>query len=147
MIGRKRGRRASKVDTLVGRNTVIHGDVEFGGGLHVEGRIVGDIRAATDPAAVLIVAEGGMVEGHVAVPHLLLNGEVHGDVHVGEHVELGETARLAGNLYYAVLQMAEGAQIDGLLKRVDHPLEGELEGPGETQALSNAPNPTEDEHS
>ncbi|WP_018872762.1 polymer-forming cytoskeletal protein [Thioalkalivibrio sp. ALJ16] len=144
MIGRKRGRRANKVDTLVGRQTVIHGDVEFGGGLHIEGRVVGDIRAPSDPAAVLVVAEGGLVEGHIAVPHLLLNGEVQGDVHVGEHVELGETARLAGNLYYTVLQMAEGAQIDGLLKRVEHPLQGELEGPGEPRSLAN---PTEDEHS
>ena len=144
MIGRKKGRRARKVDTLVGRNTVIHGDIEFGGGLHIEGRVIGDIRAATDPSAVLVVADGGVIEGHVAVPHLLMNGEVHGDVHVGEHVELGETARLAGNLYYTVLQMVEGAQIDGLLKRVDHPLQGELEGADETPALSN---PTEDGHS
>lgn len=144
MMGRKRGRRARKVDTLVGRHTVVHGDIEFGGGLHIEGRVIGDIRAATDSSAVLVVAGGGVVEGHVAVPHLLMNGEVRGDVHVGEHVELGETARLAGNLYYTVLQMAEGAQIDGLLKRVEHPLEGELDGTGETQALTN---PTEDEHS
>ncbi|MFO7953871.1 polymer-forming cytoskeletal protein [Thioalkalivibrio sp.] len=144
MIGRKKGRRASKVDTLVGRNTVIHGDIEFGGGLHIEGRVIGDIRAATDPSAVLVVADGGVIEGHVAVPHLLMNGEVHGDVHVGEHVELGETARLTGNLYYTMLQMAEGAQIDGLLKRVDHPLQGELEGAEETPVLSN---PTEDGHS
>ncbi|WP_019624959.1 polymer-forming cytoskeletal protein [Thioalkalivibrio sp. ALJT] len=144
MIGRKRGRRAKKVDTLVGSLTVIHGDVEFGGGLHIEGRVVGDIRAASDPGAVLVVAEGGVVEGHIAVPRLLMNGEVQGDVHVGEHVELGETARLAGNLYYTALQMSEGAQVDGLLKRVDHPLQGELEGPGETRSLAN---PTEDAHS
>ncbi|WP_018877298.1 MULTISPECIES: polymer-forming cytoskeletal protein [unclassified Thioalkalivibrio] len=144
MMGRKKGRRAGKVDTLVGRNTVIHGDVEFGGGLHIEGRVIGDIRATTDPSAVLVVADGGVIEGHIAVPHLLMNGEVQGDVHVGEHVELGETARLVGNLYYTMLQMAEGAQIDGLLKRVDHPLQGELEGPGETQALTN---PTEGGHS
>lgn len=144
MMGRKRDRRTRQVDTLVGHNTVIHGDIEFGGGLHIEGRVVGDIRAPSDPAAVLVVAEGGAIEGHVAVPHLLMSGEVHGDVHVEEHVALGATARLAGNLYYTVLKMAEGAQVDGLVKRVEHPLQGELEQASDPQMLSR---PTEDEHS
>ena len=61
-----------------------------------------------------------------------------------EHVALGATARLAGNLYCAVLKMAEGAQVDGLVKRVEHPLQGELEGANDPQMLSR---PTEDGHS
>ncbi|WP_018870630.1 polymer-forming cytoskeletal protein [Thioalkalivibrio sp. ALgr3] len=127
MMGRKRRQRARRVDTLIGENTAIHGDLEFSGGLHLEGRIVGDVRASTDGSAVLVVDEKGQIEGQVAVPHLVLNGSVRGDVHAGEHVELGEKARLEGNLYYSVLQMAEGASVDGQLRRrdADAALEGE----------------------
>lgn len=119
MMGRKRKQRARRVDTLIGANTAIHGDLEFSGGLHLEGRIVGDVRASSDGSAVLVVDEKGQIEGQVTVPHLVLNGSVRGDVHAGEHVELGEKARLEGNLYYSVLQMAEGATVDGQLRRRD----------------------------
>ncbi|MGM0554272.1 MAG: bactofilin family protein [Pseudomonadota bacterium] len=144
MIGGKRRRRARRVDTLVGGNTVIHGDVEFSGGLHVEGRVMGDVRAPSDGSAVLVVAEQGSIEGQVTVPHLVMNGEVRGDIHVSEHVELGQTARLSGNLYYNLLQMEEGACIDGQLKRTEAPLQGELEEP---VASADLQTPTTREHS
>ncbi len=144
MIGRKRTRRARRVDTLVGSNTVIRGDVEFSGGLHVEGRIIGDVRAPADGSAVLVIAEQGSIEGQVSVPHLVMNGDVQGDIHVSEHVELGQTARLSGNLYYNLLQMQEGACIDGQLKRMEAPLQGELEEP---VATPDPEIPTTREHS
>ena len=145
MIGRKRSKRANRVDTLVGGDTVIHGDIEFSGGLHIEGRVIGDIRAPADQSAVLVIAEGGTVDGQIAVSHLLMNGKVEGDVHVNEHAELGGTACLAGNLFYNRLQMSEGARVDGQLRREDAPLQGELEGPATSPAL--AGNTTADEYS
>ncbi|WP_018935151.1 polymer-forming cytoskeletal protein [Thioalkalivibrio sp. ALJ24] len=129
MMGRKRKQRARRVDTLIGANTTVHGDLEFSGGLHLEGQIVGDVRAPSDGSAVLVVDEKGQVEGQVLVPHLVLNGTVRGDVHASEHVDLGEKARLEGNLYYSVLQMAEGATVDGQLRRREADAAVEREAP------------------
>ncbi|WP_019023812.1 MULTISPECIES: polymer-forming cytoskeletal protein [unclassified Thioalkalivibrio] len=130
MIGRKKGRgskRTRRVDTMIGENAVVRGELEFSGGLYVEGRVVGSIRAPSDPSAVLMVAPQGVVEGQVMVPHLVVNGEVRGDMHMSEYVELGATARLHGHLYYKSLQITEGASIDGQLERMEEPLQGELE--------------------
>lgn len=145
MMGRKRSKRANRVDTLVGGDTVIHGDIEFSGGLHIEGRVIGDIRAPADQSAVLVIAEGGAVDGQIAVSHLLMNGKVEGDVHVYEHAELGGTACLTGNLFYNRVQMSEGARVDGQLRRQDAPLQGELEGPAAGPALTDKT--TADEYS
>jgi len=40
---------------------------------------------------------------------------VKGDVFASQRVELGATARVVGNVYYNLIQMAEGAEINGKL--------------------------------
>ena len=41
-----------------------------------------------------------------------------GDVYAAEHLELGARARVRGNLYYGLMEMAMGAQIEGRLCHV-----------------------------
>ena len=40
---------------------------------------------------------------------------VIGDVHVSEHVELMSKARITGNVYYNLIEMAIGAEVNGKL--------------------------------
>lgn len=108
-------RRQAEIDTLVGTNTKVSGDIEFGGGLHVDGYIKGNIQAEADSHSVLSIAQDGVVEGSVSVPHVILNGTVKGDVSARERVELGTTARVIGNVYYNLIEMAIGAEINGKL--------------------------------
>ena len=46
---------AAKIDTLVGRNTVIRGDVSFSGGLHIEGRVEGNVHADDDGSILILI--------------------------------------------------------------------------------------------
>ena len=101
------------VDTLIGRQTELLGDVRFSGGLHVDGKIKGKVIAAADKTAVLSVSESGSVEGDVRVPHIVLNGTVIGDVHASERLSLSVRARVTGNVYYKVIEMASGAAVNG----------------------------------
>ena len=45
----------------------------------------------------------------------LLNGTVKGDILAHDRVELGATARVTGNVYYALIEMEMGAEINGKL--------------------------------
>lgn len=56
------------IDTLIGPQVTLHGDLVFSGGLYVEGRVHGRIVAEEGTKAVLIVAEQGRIEGEVQVP-------------------------------------------------------------------------------
>lgn len=105
------------IDTLIGKETHIRGDVEFSGGLHVDGTIGGNVTGAGE-GAVLTLSEGGSVKGEVRVPNVVLNGRIEGDVHA-DHVELAAGARIIGNLYYRVIEMAMGAQVNGSLIHQD----------------------------
>ena len=111
----KKQRRHTVVDTLVGTNTRINGDINFEGGCHVDGTVKGNVSADTESNSALSVSEEGNVEGGVTVPYVVLHGIVRGDVYATKRVELGPTARVIGNVYYNLIEMAIGAEINGKL--------------------------------
>ena len=114
MLGRKQ-RRHTVVETLVGANTRISGDLHFSGGCHVDGTVNGSVTADPDSQAALSISEEGNIDGGVTVPYVVLNGIVRGDVFANQRVELGPTARVIGNVYYNLIEMAIGAEINGKL--------------------------------
>jgi len=114
MLGRKQ-RRHTVVETLVGSNTRISGDLHFMGGCHVDGTVNGSVTADPDSQSALSISEEGNIDGGVTVPFVVLNGIVRGDVFASQRVELGPTARVIGNVYYNLIEMAIGAEINGKL--------------------------------
>lgn len=114
MFGRKQ-RRHAVVDTLVGSNSQVNGDLNFSGGCHIDGTVKGNVSAEMDGHGALSISEDGTVEGGVTVPYVVLNGIVRGDVVASQRVELGPTARVIGNVYYNLIEMAIGAEINGKL--------------------------------
>lgn len=105
----------ARIDTLIGQQTEVTGDIAFAGGLHVDGKIHGNVTAADDSGSVLTLSEHGTIEGEVKVPHIVLNGSVAGDVHAAERIELAARAQVTGNVYYNLIEMAMGAEVNGSL--------------------------------
>lgn len=114
MFGKKKPE-TSTIATLIGAGTTVTGDLEFRGGLHLDGRIIGDVTGEPGAATKLTIGADGVIEGAVAVDDLVLGGAVQGDVTGREKVELGASARVDGNVTYKVLQMAAGARVNGRL--------------------------------
>ena len=96
MFGRKQ-RRHTVVETLIGSNTRISGDLHFTGGCHIDGSVNGNVSADPESHAALSISEDGQVDGGVSVPYVVLNGIVRGDVYANQRVELGATARVIGD--------------------------------------------------
>ena len=107
--------KASKIETLIGHSIEIHGDIIFSGGLHIDGKIVGNVVAEEGSDSMVVLSEHGHIEGEVRVPFVVLNGEVIGDVYAAERVELSSKAQVNGNVYYNLLEMAMGAEVNGSL--------------------------------
>lgn len=111
----KRPKQTANIDSLIGQNTEIRGDVIFSGGLHVDGKVKGNVISAEGDDSVLTLSERGTIEGEVKVPNVVVNGSVIGDVHALSHVELAAQARVHGNVYYTLIEMAMGAEVNGNL--------------------------------
>lgn len=104
---------ASTVDTLVGRQTQISGDIRFSGGLHVDGLIKGQVITDDGDDGLVSISETGAVEGDVRVPHVLLNGRIQGNVHCTQRITLSAKAKVDGDVHYRILEMSSGAIING----------------------------------
>jgi cytoskeletal protein CcmA (bactofilin family) len=105
----------AKVDTLIGAKTRINGDIEFNGGLHVDGHISGNVKGDSSAGTFLSMSQHGCIEGSVIAPSVILNGIVKGDIEASDRVELGAKARVLGNVQYTIIETAVGAQINGKL--------------------------------
>ncbi|MDP8566481.1 bactofilin family protein [Methylophilus aquaticus] len=105
----------SHIDTLVGHETHIHGDMQFAGGLRVDGAIIGNVIENREHPSTLIISENGSVTGAVEASKVVLNGIIRGPVKSSVFIELQNKARIIGDLYYKSLEMHTGAVIEGKL--------------------------------
>ncbi len=136
MMWNKRNNEAaveSDAATLISVETVITGDIRFSGTLHIEGRVIGNIDAES---GYITLSETAIVEGNIRVSRVLINGTVKGDVVATDHLELAPRAIVTGNVYYNLLEMARGAQINGNLEhRIEAVTQHLPDKSGETVAL------------
>ncbi|HHJ13691.1 MAG TPA: polymer-forming cytoskeletal protein, partial [Gammaproteobacteria bacterium] len=100
--------------------------------------------------ALLILSKSGHINGDVKVPNMLLNGEIVGDVFGANRVELAADSRINGSVYYNLIEMAIGAEVNGGLihetaeniapKRLENKPAEEPGGEGsETEATAGEP--------
>jgi len=111
------GNRKKKItiDSTIAQGTEIKGNIVFSGGLYIEGLLEGNVTAKKDSESVLVLDKQGTIKGEVRVPNIILNGTVTGDVHALEHIELAPQARIRGDVYYNLIEMAVGAEVNGSL--------------------------------
>lgn len=102
--------------TLISKGTRIVGDVHFNGELNVEGQVVGNILA--DGNAELEISQTGQIEGQIQAPKVIIRGQVQGDIRCTKHLELGATAVVNGNVFYTLIEMVKGSQVNGSLVHV-----------------------------
>jgi cytoskeletal protein CcmA (bactofilin family) len=115
MFGKKTNFSSARIDTLIGQGTEINGDLVYAGGLHVDGRINGNVVAEEGSSSILILSEFGHIEGDVKVPNIVINGKIVGDVHGSTRVELAPKSRIKVSVYYNLIEMAIGAEVNGAL--------------------------------
>lgn len=104
----------SKLDTLLGKNTKISGDISFNGVLHLDGAISGSI-ISSNAEDVLTISEAGLVEGKIEVANVIINGKVKGDITASGKIEVASKANIEGNVYYNNIEMEAGSKINGQL--------------------------------
>jgi len=107
--------KSTRIDTLIGQGTEINGDINFSGGLRIDGSVNGNIYTQDDNSAVLTLSERGVIQGEIKVPNLIINGTIIGNVYSTSHVELAPKAKIQGNVYYRLIEMSMGAEVNGQL--------------------------------
>ncbi len=107
----------SNVATIIGEGTIFTGDIVYTGGLHIDGKVIGNVSAAEQASATLTLSKLGQIHGNVDVPLIVIDGEVLGDVTAAERVQLITNSRITGNVKYNLIEMEVGAEVNGQLLR------------------------------
>jgi cytoskeletal protein CcmA (bactofilin family) len=108
-----------RIDSLIGAGTVVHGNVEFRGGLRIDGQVEGNVTTVGGESGTLVVSEEARVDGQVTVSHVVINGAVNGPVRADDYLELQSKARVVGDLQYRTLEMHLGAVVKGRLNHAE----------------------------
>lgn len=116
MLGKKKVNKIDgQIDTLIGADTVVTGDIVFNGGLRVDGTVLGNVREQEGSENTIFLSESGRIEGSVDTTKIVLNGTVIGPVKASQFIELQTKARITGDLHYKSLEMHMGSVIEGKL--------------------------------
>ena len=99
------------ITAFLGAGTIYNGQLKFIGSVRIDGQFTGEI--ASD--GTLILGKDAKVEGTINVCHLVLSGNLHGDVTVSGKTILHKTANLTGNLVTRSLIIEEGALLQGTI--------------------------------
>lgn len=115
MFGNNKQKATNRIDSLIGLEARIEGNMHFSGGLRIDGEVVGDVTALDDKPSTLVVSEKARIRGTVRVAHLVLNGAIEGPIHASHYLELQSKCKVVGDVYYNALEMHPGAIVAGEL--------------------------------
>ena len=101
--------------SIIGVGMTVHGDVETGGVVKIEGTVNGHVSASQQ----VLVAKGGEIEGDVDTCEAVVGGTIRGAVRALERVEIQAGATVQGDVTTKRIAVAEGAVLNGSIKMGD----------------------------
>ncbi len=99
----------SRIITIVGPGTAVEGRLSSTGPIRVEGRVVGHLQSEEQ----IMVLASGRVKADIDAKHVVISGEVEGDVTATERMEITRGAKLIGNISAPRISIDEGVLFEG----------------------------------
>lgn len=99
---------STAIESTIGPNTYIKGDIQGDGGLRVDGVIEGNIELTGN----LVVTESAKVRAEIKANNISVAGAIQGNV-TATRVEIMDTGRVWGDLTVKSLLVNEGAYFRG----------------------------------
>lgn len=128
MKEKKREVQESKITGFFDKDTEIKGELHFKGTFRVDGQFKGKV----DSESILIIGDSGKVEADIKIGHLIINGEIKGNIQASEKVEVNANGRVFGTILSPKLIVEEGAYLEATCQTTD-------KVPRETPLLSPSP--------
>ena len=113
MFGNKKNKPHNHIDTLIGANTNVKGDIHFRGGLRVDGHVTGDVIAPDNESSTLVLSSEGRIDGAIKVTHVIVNGKVSGPIYAQSYLELQEKSQVFGDVHYGTIEIHLGDLVEG----------------------------------
>lgn len=116
---------SAEAPTVIGKDTVVKGELKSTTDMLIEGRVEGQIQGANR----VIIGETGDVEARVEAQVVTVRGTVRGDCEGAKKVEITSTGKVFGNIASRAIVVAEGATFKGASKMAQSEPERKFENP------------------
>jgi cytoskeletal protein CcmA (bactofilin family) len=103
-----------RVAAWLGASIVVTGDLTSSEDMTIAGRVHGDVSV---PEHALIIASGARIHGNILARAVVVHGEVKGVIAARERVEIGETARIEGDIVAPRMAILDGAALNARLRQ------------------------------
>ena len=108
-----------RFDTLIGRDTEIHGKLVIHESVRIDGKVIGNIESRKDTSTTVVVGASSQIQGDILAHRVVVAGQVAGHIHAHERVELHTDCLVQGDIKYGSIAIEHGARVLGLLLQVD----------------------------
>ena len=132
---------SSNFDSVIGKNTILKGDIECGGSIRVEGTVTGDIIVEGD----IYLGKEGYVKGKVEAVNVHVSGMMEGNLKATGILRIMSSARLIGDVEVKSFVADEGAVFQGNCKMIDFEEEKPKAKTGRTKSKSSKSDAKEDD--
>ena len=98
-----------QINAFLGKDAEFEGKLSFTGTVRIDGRFKGEIFSE----GTLIVGETAVIESEINVSHIVVSGEVRGNITSGNKIEIHAPGRVFGNITAPVVTVDEGVIFEG----------------------------------
>ena len=105
----------TSVSSIISADLRINGDLVCSGDVQVDGCVEGDIQSRN-----IVIGEGATVHGSLQAETVRICGLVKGEIRA-DSVVLEKTAKVTGDVLHKTLAIEQGAQLEGMCKRLEAP--------------------------
>jgi cytoskeletal protein CcmA (bactofilin family) len=100
---------ASNSSNIIGKGTIVEGNIETYGNIRVEGKVMGSVKSKSKIA----LGQSSYVDGNIIAQNAEISGEVKGVVEVTDQLILRPTAVISGDIITNKLIVESGASFNG----------------------------------
>ncbi|MBP2072824.1 bactofilin family protein [Thermoanaerobacterium butyriciformans] len=101
-----------KIDTIIGKNTTIEGNIKSQGAMRIDGNVTGKIEVQGS----IIIGESSKIEADIKADNISVSGEITGNLTINNQVQITSTGKVYGDIEVQNLIIDEGAIFDGNCK-------------------------------
>lgn len=100
---------SNDIETIIGENTIVKGEITGSGNLRVDGIVEGGIASE----GCVVIGEAGTVNGDIKAGNLNISGQVNGNTDITENLFIAASGQLIGDVKTGTLNIAQGGVFKG----------------------------------
>ena len=98
-----------QINAFLGKDTEFEGKLSFKGTVRIDGHFKGEIFTE----GTLIVGESAVIESEIHVSHIIISGEIKGNISADNRIEIHAPGKVFGNIRSPAVIIEEGVIFEG----------------------------------